>query len=120
MKKKADRIDQLLSAAFIATPVVILLLVFWSGTARMKTTGEKIRAGMPVEEVTKMFGAPAQVVNRGDALRGAHRSYQLPPLDEQTAVHVYGRDGLPYCNIYVFVDKRGRTVLRSEIENLWW
>jgi hypothetical protein len=120
MKKKPDKADHLLSAAILATPLLILLLIWWNGTAGMKKTRESIRAGMPIEEVTRMFGQPVQVVNQGDQLRVGRRSYELPQIDEHTAVHVYGRDGIPYYNIYVFVDKRRSTVLRSEIENLWW
>ena len=99
MNKKRDRIDRLLSAAFIAAPILVLVLVLCSGTARMKKSHEKIRAGMTIEEVMKMFGQTAQVVNHGEALRVTRGSYQLPPLEEHTAVHVYARDGVPYHNI---------------------
>jgi hypothetical protein len=32
----------------------------------------------------------------------------------------YAREGVPYDNVYAYVDSGTRGVLKVEVENLWW
>ena len=120
MNKKRDWVSLLLSGAIISTPVLVVVLAFFSGNRRLEKVQTSIRAGMTTEELTEALGKPIKVVGRGEPLTGEPGTYKLPLLDEHTEVHVYGRASVPYYRVYVFVDKRRNTVLRSEIENLWW
>lgn len=120
MDKKRDWVSLLLSGGIIGTPILVVALTFFGGNRHLEKVQTSIRTGMTIEEVEKVFGKPTQVLSRGERFRGAHASSKRPPLDEHTAVHVYARDGIPYYNVYVFIDKHQSTVVRSEIENLWW
>lgn len=93
---------------------------FVSTHRRMAEFRSHIQPGMGVEELERFAGAPAQIVRRGDTLHAVTHSYTLPPLDGQTAVYVYSRDGMPYYTYFVFVDARQQRVTNMVIENLWW
>lgn len=80
----------------------------------------RIVPGMSVAELHRFARKPAHIVRRGEPLQAARRSYKLPVLDEHTAIHFYPKEGIPYFNVYVFVDEREGKVIRADIENLWW
>lgn len=75
---------------------------------------------MSLTELQSFAGEPNRVIRQGEPLNAARRSYIIPPLDEHTAVWFYPREGVPYFNVYVFVDEQTKSVIRADVENLWW
>ena len=106
-------------AAILTLPLLGFILAFYSTHRRMEEFRTRIVSGMSVRELRSFVGAPAQILHRGESLQAAKRSYTVPQLDEHTAIYFYARDGMPYFNVYVFVDERESRVLRCDIENLW-
>ena len=80
----------------------------------------RISPGMSLTELHGFAGTPAKILHRGEPLQAARRSYTVPALDESTAIYFYPKEGMPYFNVYVFIDERRSAVIRSDIENLWW
>ena len=107
-------------AAVLAVPALIVLSGFSSTHQRMERYHTQITPGMSVENLVSFAGQPNLVLRRGESLNRAHRSYIIPHLDEHTAIYFYPKEGLPFYNVYVFVDERHGAVIRSDIENLWW
>jgi hypothetical protein len=87
---------------------------------RMAQFRTRISPGMSVAELHRFAGTPAKILHRGEPLRAARRSYIIPTIDEHTAIHFYPKEGMPYFNVYVFIDERHGTVIRADVENLWW
>jgi hypothetical protein len=115
-----DRATLLTVIAVILLPVAGLLSGFVSTHRRMAEFRTRIVPGMSIAALHSFAGTPAKIVHRGEPLRAARRSYTVPDLDQHTAIHFYPKDGMPYYNVYVFIDERQSTVIRSDIENLWW
>jgi hypothetical protein len=115
-----DRTKLLIVIAIVALPVAGLFSGFVSTHRRMTEFRTRITPGMSITELRSFAGAPAKILHRGEPLQAAKRSYTIPVLDEHTAIYFYPRDGMPYFNVYVFIDERQSTVIRSDIENLWW
>ena len=115
-----NRTALLIVLAIIALPVVGLLSIFVSTHQRMTEFRTRITPGMSVAELLAFAGQPNKVLHRGEPLGRARRSYILPPLDENTAIYFYPKEGMPYYNVYVFINEQQRAVTRSDIENLWW
>ena len=115
-----SRANRLLWITIVALLIAGILPGFVSTHRRMAEFRTRIAPGVDVAELHNMAGNPKQIVRRGESLQGPRRSFIVPPLDEHTAIHVYRCEGLPYFNVYVFIDERQGTVIRSEIENLWW
>lgn len=94
--------------------------VIKSGSAKMQRVRDQITPGMAVTELENALGEPRQVVRGGDHLSFANRSFQLPKLDQDSVIHVYCKEGIPYFNVYVIIDEPAAKVRQVEIENLWW
>ena len=107
-------------AAILMLSLLGFLSAFYSTHRRMEEFRTRVVSGMSVQELRDFVGSPAQILHRGESLQAARRSYTVPQLDKHTAVYFYPGDGMPYFNVYVFVDERESRVLRCDIENLWW
>ena len=80
----------------------------------------KIVPGMALTDLLIFASKPEKILRRGETLRAARRSYTVPALDEHTALYFFPRSGLPYYNVYVFIDERQNKVAYSHVENLGW
>lgn len=91
-----------------------------SGSRRMTRLRSQIAPGMSITQIRELLGDPSQVLRQGEPLKAAHRSYQLPEIDEHTMIYFYPMDGIPYFNVYVLINEPTAMVTRVDIENLWW
>jgi hypothetical protein len=110
----------LIVIAIIALALLMLHSPAISTHRRMGEFRTRISPGMSVAELHAFAGTPAKILHRGEPLQAARRSYTIPAINEHTAIHFYPKEGWPYFNVYVFIDERQGTVIRSDIENLWW
>jgi hypothetical protein len=117
---KFKRSDLLIVGAIFAVPLAFLLWMVVGTFQRMDQFHGQIRPGMTVAELLTVAGKPDVILHRDEPLNRARRSYVIPVLDDHTALYFYPKDGIPYYNVYVFVDERQGTVIRSDVENLWW
>jgi len=115
-----NRTQLLVLVAIIALPVAVLLSDVASTYRRMAEYRTRLSPGTSVTHLLNFAGRPMAILHQGEPLQAARRSYTLPPLDDHTAIYFYPKDGMPYFNVYVFIDERHSTVDRTDIENLWW
>ena len=91
-----------------------------SGSQRMAIIRNRIMPGVGVTQVEEFLGKPSKIFHHGEPFDVATRSFRLPEIDPQTAVYFYSKDGVPYFNVFVFVNEPTLRVSRVEVENLWW
>ena len=118
-----NRTALLIVLAIIALPVACLLSIFVGTHKSMTQFRVRLLPGITVAELHNIVGrSPAKILHRGDPLQPPNRSYTFPIIDEDTAIYVYPKEGIPYYNVYVFIDERRGTVIRSDVEQLgsWW
>jgi hypothetical protein len=116
----SKHIKRLTVMAIIVLAVLVLLSPFISTHRRIDEFRTRISPGMSVTSLHAFAGTPTKILHRGEPLRAARRSYSILAIDEHAAIHFYAREGFPYFNAYVFIDERQGTVIRSDVENLWW
>jgi hypothetical protein len=117
---KFKRSELLIVGAIFVMPLAFLLWMIVGTFQRMDQFHGLIRPGMTVRELLTVAGQPDVIVHRDEPLMRARRSYVIPVLDDLTALYFYPKEGIPYYNVYVFVDERSRTVIRSDVESLGW
>ena len=113
----------LIVLAIIALPLAGLVSTFFSTRRHMAEFGTRLLQGMTLAELQGFVGRPpARILHRGDPVERPNRSYAIPIIEENTAMYVYPNEGIPYYNVYVFVDERRGTVIRSDVQQLgsWW
>jgi len=109
--------------AGILLPLTGLVSTFFSTRRHMADFRTRLAPGVTLAELQSFVGRPpARILHRGDPVERPNRSYTIPTIDEHTAIYVYPKEGIPYYNVYVFVDERRGTVIRSDVQQLgsWW
>ena len=109
--------------AGILLPLAGLVSTFFSTRRLMAEFRTRLAPGMTLAELQGFVGRPpARILHRGDPVERPNRSSAIPIIDENTAMYVYPKEGIPYYNVYVFVDERRGTVIRSDVQQLgsWW
>ena len=114
------RLTLLIGIAAFAIPVLCLVSIPISTYHRMSQFRTQISPGMSLPELHAFAGKPAKILHRGEPLQAATNSYAHPTIDEHTALSFYPKEGIPYFNVFVFVDEHQSTVIRSEVESLGW
>jgi hypothetical protein len=110
----------LIAATMSAMLVLGLLLPLVLTHQRMAGFYIQLKPGTKVAEVLSYAGQPRIILYQGQKLEAARRTYRLPTLDQNTSLYFYPKEGIPYFNVYVYIDERLGTVTRCDIENLWW
>ena len=85
---------------------------------RIRSFRMKVQPGITVAALTNFAGKPDLVVRKDEALNRRAR-FRIPSLDDHTAVYFYPEEGIPYFNVFVFVDEREMLVTTSVLERLW-
>src|SRR5579872_3666150 len=96
------------SWVFAAVTIGILIAIFASipirTKSRIKAYKQLIKPGMRLDELTNVMGPADRIIGPDRHLDRAHR-YNIPPLASNTIIYFYPKEGLPYFNIFVFVDE---------------
>ena len=87
---------------------------------QMSRLRSQITPGLSIAQLHELLGDPNQILHQGEPLKAAHRSYRLPHIDHHTAIYFYPEKGIPYFNIYVFINEPKAVVTRADFENMWW
>lgn len=99
-----------IAALSIGTLVALLLSIPLRTNSQIKGYRESIRPGMTLDELTNMMGVADRVIGSDRQLDRAHH-YEIPPIGSNTVIYFYPHEGLPYYNLFVFVDMaRGEVV----------
>jgi hypothetical protein len=105
--------------AVIAISIVIAFFVSFHlrTSAKIKVYRASIKPGMTLTDLTNMMGRADRIIGPDRQLDRAHH-YKIPPLGSNTVVYFYPKEGLPYYNLFVFVDTEKREVTELVIDKL--
>ena len=113
MRKRAGL---LIAFAILAVPVFFFLSVIYSTRQRMSEFRTRIQPGMSVAELVRFAGKPTMIVHQGESLGAATHSFLNLSRDHHTVIYLYSKEGLPYYNVFVFIDERRNVVTTSIIK----
>ncbi len=85
--------------------------------ARIEAYRASITPGMTLANLTNLMGKPARIIGSDHRLDRTHH-YRIPPLDPNTVVYFYPKEGLPYFNLFVFVDTEKGEVTKLVVDKL--
>lgn len=97
------------SAVWVFTAIAVGILIAFFVSIPLRTNSQikayrtSIKPGMTLGELTKMMGTADRIIGPDRQLDRAHH-YEIPPLESNTVVYFYPKEGLPYYNLFVFVD----------------
>jgi hypothetical protein len=104
----------------IASLPVFFLSILVIETRQKMRRFEAVSPGTKTNEIVRLFGKPSKVALAGDAIPGTRRHFELRTTPDGMLVYFYGREGLPYFDVYYLVDAKSGTVSKTVVENLWW
>ena len=106
------------------SPLLLMLIGFGhaclKSIATMREFSTSYPPGTQIHILHSKAGEPTQILGHGGKLKHATAGHIIPELDPHTEVHFYAREGIPYYNVYAYVDSRTRGIRKVEVENLWW
>lgn len=106
------------------SPLMLILVAMGATCIKSLSAMREFRTSYPpgtqIHLLHGKAGEPTQIIGHGGKLKHATAGHVIPELDAHMEVHFYAREGIPYYNVYAYVDSRTRGVLKVEVENLWW
>jgi hypothetical protein len=105
---------------FVLLIVSGLVTKLLSGLSKMRKFGTAVPAGSATNEIVRLFGKPSHVVNGGDPVPGPRNHFKMTVVPENSILYFYGRDGIPYFQVFYLIDARSGKVTESVVDNLWW
>jgi len=110
------------SAWVFAVIAIGILIAFFASiplrtSSQIKAYKASIKPGMTLVELTNMMGKADRIVGPDRQLDRAHH-YQIPPLGSNRVVYFYPKEGLPYYNLFVFVDPEKGEVAELVVDKM--
>jgi hypothetical protein len=108
------------AVAVIAIGIVMTYFFFIMPSrtsARIQAYRASITPGMTLANLTDLMGKADRIIGSDHRLDRAHH-YRIPPLDPNTVVYFYPKEGLPYFNLFVFVDTEKGEVTKLVVDKL--
>jgi len=101
----------------IGVVIAFLVSIPLQTSARIRAYQASITPGMTLAKLTNMMGRADRIVGPDRQLDRGH-SYKIPPLDPNTVIYFYPKEGFPYYNLFVFVDTEKKEVTKLVVDKM--
>jgi hypothetical protein len=110
----------------ISAFAIVLLLaagpitLFFEGQSKMRKFKAAVPIGTGTNEIVRLFGKPTKVVPAGGSVPGPRKHFNMRLVPANRILYFYGRDGIPYFQVFYVIDTDLGKVTEAVVDNLWW